>query len=131
MTTGINTDTSYNQPITENYNFESNYLYEKIGYAPYTTFEERMESKIVNSNQLDILKMETSPIQNNFPPDEILNKTFGSGMSYTTFQKLAQKEDEMDLLRQEIEKYKIELEKTRHDLALYKHLYFELLQSVK
>ena len=62
---------------------------------------------------------------------DILNKTFGSGMSYTTFQKLAQKEDEMEILREELGKSKLELEKTRHDLALYKHLYFELLQSVK
>lgn len=62
---------------------------------------------------------------------DILQKTFGSGVSNTTIQKLMQKEDELDQLRNELEKSKQELEKSKHDLALYKHLYFELLQTLK
>ena len=62
---------------------------------------------------------------------ELLKKTYGSGMSYTTFQKLIEKQNEQDLLKQELELCKVELEKTTNDLALYKHLYNDLLLAIK
>ena len=61
---------------------------------------------------------------------EILKKSFGSGMSNTTIRNLTNHVDEMELLKQEIQKLKRELEKTRHDLALYKHLYNDLKDSI-
>ncbi|UYP44686.1 hypothetical protein NEF87_000971 [Candidatus Lokiarchaeum ossiferum] len=62
---------------------------------------------------------------------KILQKTFGSGMSNTTFQKIMEKNDEVSQLKEEIETLQAKLEKSQHDLALYKHLYFELLQTLK
>lgn len=61
----------------------------------------------------------------------ILKKTFGSGMSNTTFQKLMEKKDEIAMLQEENADLNVKLEKSLHDLALYKHLYFELLQTLK
>ncbi len=61
---------------------------------------------------------------------EILKKTFGTGMSNTTFQKLTQKQDEIDVLKAEVTRYKNEIEILRRDLALYKHLYNDLKNSL-
>lgn len=52
-------------------------------------------------------------------------------MSNTTFQKIMEKNDEVSQLKEEIETLQAKLEKSQHDLALYKHLYFELLQTLK
>lgn len=61
---------------------------------------------------------------------EILRKTFGSGMSNTTMQKLVQKEDELTMLKRELDEAYREIEKLRHDLALYKHLYNDLKENL-
>jgi DNA-binding transcriptional MerR regulator len=62
---------------------------------------------------------------------DILHETFGSGMSNTTLQKLSEEQDEIKDLKQKIERLEFELEKARHDAALYKHLYNDLLQTLK
>lgn len=63
----------------------------------------------------------------NIPYREIqehLKIRFGTGMSNTKLKKLAEKTDE-------IEKLKRKLEKTEHELNLYKNLYFDLIKSLK
>lgn len=53
-----------------------------------------------------------------------LKKRFGQGMSNTTLGKIRDELDELEKLREENERLK-------HELALYKNMYFEIVEAMK
>ena len=55
---------------------------------------------------------------------QLLKDKYGAGVSNSTLQSLQEEIDDLEILKRE-------LERTERELALYKNLYFELLDSLK